>query len=265
MPELRLVQVDAFADRPFTGNPAAVVPLEEWLSDEAFSDRRGNTFRDRLHGAGRGRRGGLRARWFTHRRVVRVARYLASGHVLIAAGRGYHSAPERVAARSPARLMRSLSLPATSRPKRCRGPRRSRIGLRRPGHPGRMRFAGSREAEVLAPAPAFDLARPRPSSPRDRPRPRSTMTCSAPARVIARSVTAPPLVADAFLAARLGETTSPPTSASRRGDLRLPADGDRAILEEMRTVWGCFGSYVPMSSASSVGAGSSYLRASLSE
>jgi predicted PhzF superfamily epimerase YddE/YHI9 len=31
--KLRLYQVDAFAARPFEGNPAAVVPLEEWLPD----------------------------------------------------------------------------------------------------------------------------------------------------------------------------------------------------------------------------------------
>ena len=31
MPRLPLYIVDAFADRPFAGNPAAVVPLEEWL------------------------------------------------------------------------------------------------------------------------------------------------------------------------------------------------------------------------------------------
>jgi PhzF family phenazine biosynthesis protein len=31
--ELSLFQVDAFAQRPFTGNPAAVVPLSEWLPD----------------------------------------------------------------------------------------------------------------------------------------------------------------------------------------------------------------------------------------
>jgi PhzF family phenazine biosynthesis protein len=29
-----LYQVDAFADRPFTGNPAAVCPLDDWLPDE---------------------------------------------------------------------------------------------------------------------------------------------------------------------------------------------------------------------------------------
>ena len=32
--ELTLYQIDAFADRPFEGNPAAVCPLDEWLPDE---------------------------------------------------------------------------------------------------------------------------------------------------------------------------------------------------------------------------------------
>ena len=31
--KLKLWQVDAFADRPFSGNPAAVVPLQSWLSE----------------------------------------------------------------------------------------------------------------------------------------------------------------------------------------------------------------------------------------
>ena len=30
---LPFAQIDAFADRPFTGNPAAVMPLREWLAD----------------------------------------------------------------------------------------------------------------------------------------------------------------------------------------------------------------------------------------
>ena len=29
-------QIDAFADRPFTGNPAAVLPLQQWLPDEVL-------------------------------------------------------------------------------------------------------------------------------------------------------------------------------------------------------------------------------------
>lgn len=36
MTELRLIQVDAFADRPFTGNPAAVMPLDAWLPDDVL-------------------------------------------------------------------------------------------------------------------------------------------------------------------------------------------------------------------------------------
>jgi PhzF family phenazine biosynthesis protein len=34
--KLRLYQIDAFASRPFTGNPAAVVPLDRWLSDSTL-------------------------------------------------------------------------------------------------------------------------------------------------------------------------------------------------------------------------------------
>lgn len=32
--ELSLYQIDAFANKPFEGNPAAICPLDEWLSDE---------------------------------------------------------------------------------------------------------------------------------------------------------------------------------------------------------------------------------------
>ena len=31
---IRLVQVDAFTDKTFGGNPAAVCPLERWLPDD---------------------------------------------------------------------------------------------------------------------------------------------------------------------------------------------------------------------------------------
>ncbi len=34
--KLKLWQVDAFASRPFEGNPAAIVPLEAWLPDETL-------------------------------------------------------------------------------------------------------------------------------------------------------------------------------------------------------------------------------------
>lgn len=36
MTTLPFIQVDAFADRPFTGNPAAVMPLDAWLDDDTL-------------------------------------------------------------------------------------------------------------------------------------------------------------------------------------------------------------------------------------
>ena len=34
--KIPFAQIDAFADRPFTGNPAAVMPLEAWLADDVL-------------------------------------------------------------------------------------------------------------------------------------------------------------------------------------------------------------------------------------
>jgi PhzF family phenazine biosynthesis protein len=34
--KLDIYQIDAFASRPFTGNPAAIVPLDSWLPDEVM-------------------------------------------------------------------------------------------------------------------------------------------------------------------------------------------------------------------------------------
>lgn len=80
---LRLYQVDAFTDRLFGGNPAAVVPLEEWpsdamlqaiaaennLSETAFFCREGEDYR---------------LRWFTPRAEVPLCGHatLASAHVI---------------------------------------------------------------------------------------------------------------------------------------------------------------------------------------
>lgn len=76
----RIFQVDAFADRPFRGNPAAVCPLEAWpedgllqavaaennLSETAFLVRRGD---------------GFELRWFTPEAEVDLC-----GHATLAAG-----------------------------------------------------------------------------------------------------------------------------------------------------------------------------------
>ncbi|HEX5181666.1 MAG TPA: PhzF family phenazine biosynthesis protein [Allosphingosinicella sp.] len=87
MTRLRLVQVDAFADRPFAGNPAAVMPLDEWLPDEilqaiAMENNLSETaFTVPIEDGG----ADYELRWFTP--IVEVAlcghATLASGHVLI--------------------------------------------------------------------------------------------------------------------------------------------------------------------------------------
>ena len=38
--KIPIYQVDAFTDRLFGGNPAAVCPLEEWLAPEIISPSR---------------------------------------------------------------------------------------------------------------------------------------------------------------------------------------------------------------------------------
>jgi PhzF family phenazine biosynthesis protein len=85
--QIRLVQVDAFADRPFTGNPAAVMPLEEWLPDEtlqaiAMENNLSETAFTIPAGDGEA---DYELRWFTPAVEVALCGHatLASGHVLI--------------------------------------------------------------------------------------------------------------------------------------------------------------------------------------
>jgi len=84
MTEIPIYQVDAFANRPFAGNPAAVCPLEAWLPDDtllaiaaennlsetAFFVRQGNHFD---------------LRWFTPTVEVELCGHatLASGSVIL--------------------------------------------------------------------------------------------------------------------------------------------------------------------------------------
>jgi PhzF family phenazine biosynthesis protein len=85
--ELRLIQVDAFADRPFTGNPAAVMPLEGWLADEtlqaiALENNLSETAFTVPDSSGEA---DYELRWFTPTAEVVLCGHatLASGHVLI--------------------------------------------------------------------------------------------------------------------------------------------------------------------------------------
>lgn len=87
MTELRLVQVDAFADRPFTGNPAAVMPLPHWLPDatlQAIAAENNLAETAFLVPSGDGE-ADHDLRWFTPQVEVALCGHatLASGHVLL--------------------------------------------------------------------------------------------------------------------------------------------------------------------------------------
>ena len=87
MPELRLVQVDAFADRPFTGDPAAVIPLEDWLPDETLEAiaMENNLSETAFTIPARDGEADYELRWFTPGLEIALCGHatLASGHVLI--------------------------------------------------------------------------------------------------------------------------------------------------------------------------------------
>lgn len=87
MTMLPLVQVDAFADRPFTGNPAAVMPLQQWLPDEilqaiALENNLSETAFTIPDATGEA---DFELRWFTPGLEIALCGHatLASGHVLI--------------------------------------------------------------------------------------------------------------------------------------------------------------------------------------
>ena len=88
MTELRIVQVDAFADRPFTGNPAAVMPLDDWLPDEMMQAiaLENNLSETAFTVPAKGEGADYDLRWFTPTAEVAMCGHatMASGHVLMA-------------------------------------------------------------------------------------------------------------------------------------------------------------------------------------
>lgn len=79
----KIYQVDAFAERLFSGNPAAVVPLESWLSDEILQAiANENNLAETAYFIPRD--GGYHLRWFTPAIEVDLCGHatLATAHVL---------------------------------------------------------------------------------------------------------------------------------------------------------------------------------------
>jgi PhzF family phenazine biosynthesis protein len=81
--KLPIYQIDAFAERPFEGNPAAVCPLENWLPDDLLqSIAEENNLAETAFYVGRD--GGYELRWFTPTKEVELCGHatLAAAHVL---------------------------------------------------------------------------------------------------------------------------------------------------------------------------------------
>lgn len=84
---LPFFQVDAFADRPLTGNPAAVIPLDHWLDDQLMQAiaAENNLSETAFTVPSQGGEADYELRWFTPATEVRLCGHatLASAHVLI--------------------------------------------------------------------------------------------------------------------------------------------------------------------------------------
>src|SRR3546814_20987933 len=83
-------QVDAFADRPFTGNPAAVIPLDGWLDDSILQAVAvENNLAETAFVVPATGSADYELRWFTHTVEVVLCGHstLAPGHVLLSRGR----------------------------------------------------------------------------------------------------------------------------------------------------------------------------------
>ena len=87
MTSLPFFQVDAFADRPLTGNPAAVMPLERWLDDQVMQAIAGenNLSETAFTVPSDSDDADFDLRWFTPAAEVDLCGHatLASGHVLM--------------------------------------------------------------------------------------------------------------------------------------------------------------------------------------
>lgn len=85
-----IVQVDAFADAPFSGNPAAVMPLDAWLDDDLLQAiaQENNLSETAFYLPDATGEADFELRWFTPTTEVAMCGHatLASGHVVLSQG-----------------------------------------------------------------------------------------------------------------------------------------------------------------------------------
>lgn len=116
MTTLPFFQVDAFAERPLTGNPAAVMPLERWLDDALMQAiaAENNLSETAFTVPSSDGEADYELRWFTPTTEVELCGHatLASGHVLIHGDRVRFSTRSGVLTVSRSGDLLELDLPA---------------------------------------------------------------------------------------------------------------------------------------------------------
>lgn len=118
MSRLPFFQVDAFAPRPLTGNPAAVIPLDRWL-DDALMQRIAaeNNLSETAFAVPSDRDGAdYDLRWFTPTTEVALCGHatLAAGHVLLTGDRVRFATRSGILAVSRRGELLELDLPAAT-------------------------------------------------------------------------------------------------------------------------------------------------------
>ena len=101
MTDLPYFHVDAFADRPFTGNQAAVMPLAQWLDDDVLQAiaEENNFAETAFYVPDQTGAADYELRWFTPEVEIRLCGHatLASGHIILS----QNPALDRVTLRYP--------------------------------------------------------------------------------------------------------------------------------------------------------------------
>lgn len=166
-------QVDAFADRPFTGNPAAVMPLEAWLDDATLQAiaAENNLAETAFIVAWAGPEADFELRWFTPTVEVVLCGHatLATGHVLLSRNKGIDKVRFMTRKAGPLEVARDhdrykLALPAWDLTPKPLPDHVAAIGGApvetqwREGGYSLLRYASA--AEVLALSPDFRAMRP---------------------------------------------------------------------------------------------------------
>lgn len=118
-----LIQVDAFADAPFTGNPAAVMPLDTWLEDDLLLAiaAENNLSETAFYLSDETDAADYELRWFTPTSEVALCGHatLATGHLLLRGSPGRDAVRLRTRKAGVLEVRRdgegyALDLPATA-------------------------------------------------------------------------------------------------------------------------------------------------------